>query len=107
MRCAHRWATTLVDRDSGVASWAPEFVGIALGFGGLGGGYIGARLQPRLPELVVRRLLGVVVLAIGIRYIWLALASLEAVAFPRPGETSCCLHRRPGGRRLSVDLQGT
>jgi uncharacterized protein len=49
-------------------------VGIALGVGGLGGGYVGARLQPQLPELAVRRLLGVVVLVIGIRYIWLALA---------------------------------
>jgi hypothetical protein len=32
-------------------------------------------LQPRLPELAVRRLLGVSVLAIGIRYIWLAIGS--------------------------------
>ena len=47
-------------------------VGIALGIGGLGGGYIGARVQSRLPELVVRRLLGVVVVAIGIRYLWLS-----------------------------------
>jgi hypothetical protein len=31
-------------------------------------------LQPRLPELAVRRLLGVIVLAIGIRYIFLAIA---------------------------------
>jgi uncharacterized protein len=49
-------------------------VGIALGIGGLGGGYLGARLQPRLPEMAVRRLLGIIVLAIGIRYIWLALS---------------------------------
>ena len=57
-------------------SISPDWpVGIALGVGGLGGGYIGARLQPRLPELAVRRLLGVIVLAIGIRYIWLAIGS--------------------------------
>jgi hypothetical protein len=56
-------------------SISPDWpVGIALGVGGLGGGYVGAHLQPRLPELAVRRLLGVVVLAIGIRYIWLAIA---------------------------------
>jgi uncharacterized membrane protein YfcA len=56
-------------------SISPDWpVGIALGLGGLGGGYIGAHLQPRLPELAVRRLLGFIVLAIGIRYIWLALS---------------------------------
>jgi uncharacterized protein len=49
--------------------WA---VGIALGVGGLAGGYCGARLQPHLPETFIRRLLGVLVLAIGIRYAWLA-----------------------------------
>jgi hypothetical protein len=55
-------------------SISPDWpVGIALGVGGLCGGYAGAHLQPRLPELAVRRLLGVVVLAIGIRYVWLAL----------------------------------
>ncbi len=56
-------------------SISPDWpVGIALGVGGLCGGYAGAYLQPRLPEVAVRRLLGVVVLAIGIRYIWLAIA---------------------------------
>jgi uncharacterized protein len=56
-------------------SISPDWpVGIALGVGGLCGGYVGARLQPRLPETAVRRLLGVIVLAIGIRYIWLAIA---------------------------------
>jgi uncharacterized membrane protein YfcA len=54
-------------------SISPDWpVGIALGVGGLCGGYVGAHLQPRLPELAVRRLLGVVVVAIGIRYLWLA-----------------------------------
>jgi hypothetical protein len=33
-------------------------VRIALCTGGLLGGYTGARLQPRLPEMVIRRLLG-------------------------------------------------
>jgi hypothetical protein len=54
-------------------SIAPAWgVGIALGIGGLVGGYTGARLQPRLPESVIRRLLGLLVLAIGVRYAWLA-----------------------------------
>jgi len=46
--------------------------GSPLGVGGLVGGYTGARLQPRLPESLIRRLLGLLVLAIGIRYAWLA-----------------------------------
>jgi hypothetical protein len=52
---------------------APDWaIGLALGLGGVVGGYVGARIQPHLPELVVRRVLGVLVLAIGIRYAWLA-----------------------------------
>jgi uncharacterized membrane protein YfcA len=52
---------------------APDWgVGVALGIGGLVGGYTGARLQPRLPETLIRRVLGLLVTAIGIRYAWLA-----------------------------------
>lgn len=54
-------------------SVAPDWgVGVALGAGGLAGGYLGARLQPRLPEVTIRRLLGLLVIGIGIRYGWLA-----------------------------------
>ncbi len=54
---------------------APDWgVGIALGAGGLVGAYTGALLQPRLPEAGIRRLLGFLVLAIGLRYGWLAAA---------------------------------
>jgi uncharacterized protein len=54
---------------------APDWpTGIALGAGGLLGGYTGARLQARLPEQAIRRILGVVVVAIGARYLWAALA---------------------------------
>jgi hypothetical protein len=54
-------------------SIAPDWgVGIALGVGGLLGGYTGARLQPHMPEATIRRVLGLLVLAIGIRYAWLA-----------------------------------
>ena len=53
---------------------APDWpTGIALGVGGLAGGYAGARLQSRLPELLIRRLVGVLVIAIGARYLWLSL----------------------------------
>ncbi len=48
---------------------------MALGVGGLLGSYTGARLQPRLPEVLIRRVLGLLVLAIGIRYAWLGLAT--------------------------------
>lgn len=50
-------------------AWA---VGIALGAGGLIGGYLGALAQPHLPEVLIRRVLGLLVTAIGIRYAWLA-----------------------------------
>jgi uncharacterized protein len=50
---------------------APDWpTGIALGLGGLAGAYLGARLQPRLPDALIRRLLGVLVVAIGARYLW-------------------------------------
>ena len=51
-------------------SVAPNWpTGIALGVGGLAGGYTGARLQSRLPDLLIRRLVGVLVIAIGLRYL--------------------------------------
>jgi uncharacterized membrane protein YfcA len=50
---------------------APDWpTGIALGVGGLAGAYLGARLQSRLPDLVIRRVVGVLVVAIGARYLW-------------------------------------
>jgi uncharacterized protein len=51
-------------------SVAPNWpTGIALGIGGLAGGYVGARLHARMPETIIRRLLALVVIAIGIRYL--------------------------------------
>jgi uncharacterized protein len=56
-------------------SVAPDWTtGIALGIGGLAGGYVGARVQARLPEVAIRLVMGLLVLAIGIRYLWLGLA---------------------------------
>jgi uncharacterized protein len=53
---------------------APSWpTGIALGVGGLAGGYLGARVQSRLPDVLIRRLVGVLVVAIGIRYLVLGL----------------------------------
>jgi uncharacterized protein len=49
---------------------APDWpTGIALGIGGLAGGYTGARVQARLPDLLLRRLIALIVLAIGVRYL--------------------------------------
>ncbi len=57
-------------------SIAPNWpTGIALGAGGLAGGYVGARLHARMPENVIRRLLALVVVAIGIRYLWAGLTA--------------------------------
>jgi uncharacterized protein len=51
-------------------SIAPDWpTGIALGIGGLAGGYAGARMHARMPETLIRRLLALVVVAIGIRYL--------------------------------------
>ena len=47
-------------------SVAPDWpTGIALGVGGLAGGYTGARLQARMPDMLIRRLVGVLVIGIG------------------------------------------
>jgi uncharacterized protein len=52
-------------------SVAPDWrTGIALGTGGLAGAYTGARVQHRLPEVLIRRVLGALVVAIGARYLW-------------------------------------
>jgi uncharacterized protein len=56
-------------------SVAPDWpTGIALGIGGLAGAYTGARIQHRLPDTVIRRVMGVLVVAIGARYLWSGLS---------------------------------
>jgi uncharacterized protein len=74
-------ASTLVTSVAGVVTFtilaahthgsvAPNWpTGIALGVGGLLGSYIGARLQSHLPEQLIRRMLGVLEVAIGIRFL--------------------------------------
>ena len=52
---------------------APDWsTGLALGAGGLAGGYTGARIQHRMPDVVIRRLVGILVIAIGAGYLWAA-----------------------------------
>lgn len=55
---------------SPVPDWS---TGIAAGAGGAVGAYIGAGLQPRIPEIGLRRLLGVLVIVIGLRYAYVSL----------------------------------
>jgi uncharacterized membrane protein YfcA len=53
---------------------APDWpTGLALGAGGLVGAYLGARLQSRLPDVAIRRIVGILVIAIGARYLWAGL----------------------------------
>jgi len=40
----------------------------------LAGGYVGARIQSRLPDAAIRRLVGMLVLVIGARYLWSGLS---------------------------------
>ncbi|MCM2393861.1 sulfite exporter TauE/SafE family protein [Streptomyces albipurpureus] len=48
---------------------APDwFLGLVCGLGGLCGGVLGAHLQPRLPERVLRLLLGTLAMALGALY---------------------------------------
>jgi uncharacterized protein len=49
---------------------APDWgLGLLCGLGGLIGGYLGARLQPRLPETALRLLLGVLATALAVLYL--------------------------------------
>ena len=79
-------ASTFVTSIAGVATFtilsvhhpgsvAPDWpTGIALGLGGLAGGYTGARIQARLPDTLIRRIVGVLVIATGARYLWSGLS---------------------------------
>jgi uncharacterized membrane protein YfcA len=49
-------------------------LGIATGLGGLAGGWIGASLQPHVPERALRTLLGVMALALAVLYLVQVLA---------------------------------
>ncbi|MDQ0791558.1 sulfite exporter TauE/SafE family protein [Streptomyces sp. B1I3] len=54
---------------TGSGDAAPDwYLGLACGLGGLIGGYLGAHLQPRLPETALRLLLGTLAAAFGALY---------------------------------------
>ena len=44
-------------------------LGIATGLGGLAGGWLGASLQPRIPERILRTALGILALALAAMYL--------------------------------------
>lgn len=51
-------------------SISPDWsLGIACGLGGLCGGYLGASLQPRLPEQLLRTLLGLLAISVALVYV--------------------------------------
>jgi uncharacterized protein len=66
------FAVLSVDHHGSVAPDWPT--GIALGIGGLAGAYVGARIQDRISDLLIRRIVGMLVVAIGARYLWSGLA---------------------------------
>ena len=62
---------TFIILSSGKAPVAPNWsTGLALGIGGIIGGYTGARMQSRLPDTLIRRITGVLAMAIAARYLW-------------------------------------
>jgi uncharacterized membrane protein YfcA len=73
-------ASTFVTSVAGAAAFAvlgltgrgeiaPDWtIGLLCGLGGLAGGYVGAHLQPRLPERGLRLVLGGLAVAVGIMY---------------------------------------
>jgi uncharacterized protein len=62
---------------------APQWIlGACLGAGGFAGSYYGARLQSRLPERNLRRLLGLIACLVAARYIQTAAAS--TASHPQP-----------------------
>ena len=53
---------------------APQWaIGVVAGVGGLMGGYLGAWIQPKVPEEVLRVVLGILALATALLYVWQAL----------------------------------
>lgn len=94
-------AATFLTSVVGVASYqvlalshggaiAPDWaLAIWISAGGFAGSYLGARLQRRLPEIAIRRLLGVIACLVAARYIQLAATQHT----PRPAPTTSSVTR--------------
>jgi len=103
-------ASTFVTSVAGVATFtilslhlhgpvAPAWsTGVALGLGGLAGGYAGARIQSRLPDALIRRIVGLLVIAIGARYLWSGLSLAGSARVHRHSEPDA-RERRHGSAR--------
>ncbi len=63
-------ALAAVSAGAVAPDWTP---GVACGLGGLLGGYLGARLQPHVPDQTLRLLLGTLAIAVALSYIAQAL----------------------------------
>ena len=55
---------------AGVAVRPDWALGLAFGVGGLAGAYLGARMQKRVPQRLLKGLLGLLLLALALRYAW-------------------------------------
>lgn len=82
-------------------SVAPEWIlGVCTGLGGFAGSYAGARLQSRLPEASLRRLLGLVACVVAARYLQTAGGSGQSGHVPTTRRASAGvgrLHRDRAG----------
>jgi uncharacterized protein len=68
-------ATYAVLSVRGEGNIAPDWVlGLFLGAGGLIGGYLGASLQGRIAEQTLRKVLGILALVLGVRYLVIGIA---------------------------------
>lgn len=58
---------------AGQAPASPDwFLGILFGLGGMGGIYVGARIQKWIPSTIIKLILGIVIFTIAVRYILLS-----------------------------------
>ncbi|MDO8188132.1 sulfite exporter TauE/SafE family protein [Conexibacter sp. JD483] len=85
-------ATYVVLQATGSGAIGPEWtLGAFLGAGGFAGSYLGARLQSRLPETALRRLLGLIACLVAARYIQLASSGGGEREAPRAAVTVSAL----------------
>jgi uncharacterized membrane protein YfcA len=86
-------------------SVTPEWIlGMSMGLGGFAGSYAGARLQSRLPETSLRRLLGLIACLVAARY---AQTAIQRSFSPRPASRSTGTVERAGIPSRAVAVSGS